>query len=89
MDWLAGGERQELAAERIYAAAAELTRERGLDALHVDAVAARAGCSRATLYRHVGGKRAIVDGLVARGAAAVARQVAEAPSRTWTARSAR
>lgn len=78
MDWLAGGDRQELAVERIYSAAAELTRERGLDALSADEVAARAGCSRATLYRHVGGKRAIVDGLVARGAAAVAGQVADA-----------
>lgn len=74
-DWLANGDRQALARERIYAAAGELARERGFDRLSVDEIAVRAGCSRATLYRHVGGKQAILLGLVTRGAEAVAREV--------------
>lgn len=74
-DWLANGDRRALAQERIYAAAGELARERGFDRLSVDEIAARAGCSRATLYRHVGGKQAILLGLLSRGAAAVSSQV--------------
>ncbi|GAB6925430.1 TetR/AcrR family transcriptional regulator [Rhodococcus erythropolis] len=77
-DWLAGGNRSELATERIFAAAAELIREQGFDRFNADDVAARAGCSRATLYRYVGGKSAIHEGLLSRGAASVASQVATA-----------
>ncbi|WP_345349230.1 helix-turn-helix domain-containing protein [Rhodococcus olei] len=77
-DWLTGRARGEAATERILAAAADLLTERGFDAVTVDAVAHRAGCSRATLYRHVGGRQAIVDGVLARAAADVARRVSEA-----------
>ncbi|MFD4182636.1 TetR/AcrR family transcriptional regulator [Rhodococcus sp. NPDC058514] len=77
-DWLTGGNRRAIAVERIHAAAAELFLERGLDQVSVEDVAARAGCSRATLYRYVGGKSALVDGVVAAAAAAVAQQVAVA-----------
>jgi AcrR family transcriptional regulator len=77
-DWLAGGNRRELATERIFAAAAELIREQGFDRFSADDVASRAGCSRATLYRYVGGKSAIREGLLSRGAASVASQVAAA-----------
>ncbi|MDJ0011416.1 TetR/AcrR family transcriptional regulator [Rhodococcus erythropolis] len=77
-DWLAGGNRRELATERIFAAAAELIREQGFDRFNADDVASRAGCSRATLYRYVGGKSAIREGLLSRGAASVASQVAAA-----------
>ncbi|MCA2207904.1 TetR/AcrR family transcriptional regulator [Nocardia sp. NEAU-G4] len=75
-DWLAGGRRRDIAAERIHAAATALILERGIEAVNVDEVAARAGCSRATLYRHVGGKSAIVDGVIARAASVVAEEVA-------------
>jgi hypothetical protein len=54
-DWLAGGDRHELAAERIYAAAANLIARRGLDRFDLDSLAQAAHCSRATLYRHAGG----------------------------------
>ncbi len=77
-DWLAGGNRRELAVDRIYQVAAELIRDRGFDSISVDDVAERAGCSRATLYRYVGGKAAIRDGVMARSAAAVAREVSAA-----------
>lgn len=46
--------------------------------ISVDGVAERAGCSRATLYRYVGGKAAMRDGVMARSAAAVATEVSAA-----------
>lgn len=75
MDWLAGGDRSELAVERIYAAAAESAARLGLDRLNVDDVAARVGCSRATLYRHVGGKKALRDGVLSRAIFRIGSQV--------------
>lgn len=77
-DWLAGGNRHELAVERIYAAAAELILERGFQRISVDEVAERAGCSRATLYRYVGGKKAIQGGVISRAVDAVALEVSAA-----------
>ncbi|ELB90990.1 helix-turn-helix domain-containing protein [Rhodococcus opacus] len=74
-DWLTGGNRRALAVGRIHAAAADLIREQGIDGVGVDEVAARAGCSRATLYRYVGGKRALVDAVMSRAAGAVAAHV--------------
>ncbi|BAH50642.1 TetR/AcrR family transcriptional regulator [Rhodococcus opacus] len=43
--------------------------------MDVDRVAARAGCSRATLYRYVGGKRALVEAVMSRAADAVAERI--------------
>ncbi len=77
-DWLAGGDRRAAAVARIEAAATELFLERGIDDVGVDEVAARAGCSRATLYRHVGGKAALVDAVLARSAVTVSERVAAA-----------
>lgn len=77
-DWLAGGRRRDLAIARITAAAAELFLERGFDQVGVLDVAERAGCSRATLYRYVGGKPAIVSAVVSAAAASVADEVARA-----------
>jgi len=78
MDWLAGGDRTELATERIYAAAAASAALHGLDRLNIDEVAARVGCSRATVYRHVGGKRQLRDGVLARSIARIGAEVAAA-----------
>ncbi|TLG14292.1 helix-turn-helix transcriptional regulator [Nocardia cyriacigeorgica] len=77
-DWLTGGDRRAAAVARIEAAATELFLERGIDDVGVDEVAARAGCSRATLYRHVGGKAALVDAVLARSATTVSERVAAA-----------
>ncbi len=63
-DWLAGGARRDLSRERILTAATELLREHGFDNLDPDQVAARAGCSRATLYRYVGGKDVIRQAVI-------------------------
>jgi AcrR family transcriptional regulator len=67
-DWLAGGDRHELAAERIFAAAADLIARRGLDRFDLDSLARAAHCSRATIYRHAGGKAQIRDEVLARSA---------------------
>lgn len=73
-DWLVGDRRAE-AAERIYSAAADLAAHRGLDALDIDAIAARVHCSRATVYRHAGGKTQIRDAVLSRLAARIVDEV--------------
>ena len=50
-DWLVGRDRRSEAAERIYAAAAELIARRGYDAFTIEALAAQVHCSPATIYR--------------------------------------
>ncbi len=67
-DWLVGGDRGAAAAERIYAAATDLITHDGLDAFDIDMLAARVHCSRATIYRHVGGKAEIRDAVLIRAA---------------------
>jgi AcrR family transcriptional regulator len=67
-DWLVGGDRRQVATERIYDAAIDLIVREGPDALDIDALAARVHCSRATIYRYAGGKAEIRDAVVARGA---------------------
>ncbi|WP_337360648.1 TetR/AcrR family transcriptional regulator [Mycobacteroides saopaulense] len=49
-----------------------------MDRLNLDAVAREAGCSRATVYRHVGGKAAIVDAVLARNIASVTADIQRA-----------
>lgn len=63
-DWLIGRARHDEAAERIYAAAAEMMSRHGYDAFSIDALAAAVHCSPATIYRHTGGKKAIRDAVV-------------------------
>ena len=64
--------------ERIYRAAAKLIAQRGITNFSTDEVADRAGCSRATLYRYVGGRSAIVAALVRRATDALDQQIGEA-----------
>ncbi len=80
MDWLIGTERRDAGIERIYAVAAASAAARGLDRLNIDEVAARVGCSRATVYRYVGGKQALRDGVLVRAIARVGREIAQAVS---------
>ena len=68
-DWLVGGDRRTVATERIYDAATDLITREGPDAFDIDTLAARVHCSRATIYRYVGGKAEIRDAVVARAAA--------------------
>ncbi|MDT5219455.1 MAG: hypothetical protein QOF15_1560 [Mycobacterium sp.] len=70
-DWLVGGDRRRVAAERIYDAANDLIAREGLDAFDIDRLAARVHCSRATIYRYAGGKAQIRDAVLARAAAGI------------------
>jgi AcrR family transcriptional regulator len=72
---LVGGDRRAEAAERIVTAAAELIARDGLDGFDIDALAARVHCSRATVYRHAGGKSQIRDAVLARSAARIVATV--------------
>jgi AcrR family transcriptional regulator len=67
-DWLFDDGRRATATERIHAVATELIIRDGMDAFSVDALAARTHCSRATIYRYVGGKKQIRDAVLARTA---------------------
>jgi AcrR family transcriptional regulator len=77
-DWVVGGDRRAAAAERIYAAATELFIRDGLDALDIDTLAAKVHCSRATVYRHAGGKAQIRDAVLTRLAAGIVDKVRHA-----------
>ena len=77
-DWLVGGDRRTMAAERIYDAATELIAREGADAFAIDALAARVHCSRATIYRYAGGKAEIRDAVVARSGARIVEIVRQA-----------
>lgn len=67
-DWLVGGDRRAVAAERIYDAATDLIARHGLDALDIDQLAHRVHCSRATIYRRAGSKANIRDVVLTRAA---------------------
>jgi AcrR family transcriptional regulator len=64
-DWLLGRDRRSEAAERIYAAAADLISQFGYEAFTIEALAAKIHCSPATIYRRAGGKAAIREAVVA------------------------
>ncbi|MGO4443183.1 TetR/AcrR family transcriptional regulator [Mycobacterium sp. 2YAF39] len=70
-DWLVGGDRGSAAAERIYDAATDMIASGGLDAFDVDTLASRVHCSRATIYRHAGGKAEIREAVLIRAAARI------------------
>lgn len=70
-DWLVGGDRRTAAAERIYAAATDVIARDGYEAFDIDALAARVHCSRATIYRHAGGKAEIRDAVMVRSASRI------------------
>lgn len=70
-DWLLEDHRSRQAQERLIDRATTLIRDRGIDAFDVNELAHRAHCSRATVYRHVGGKTQIIDAVLARSSAHV------------------
>lgn len=73
-DWLVG-DRHGAAVERIYAAATELIARNGLENFDMAELQATVHCSRATLYRHVGGKAQIRDAVLARAAERIVTSV--------------
>jgi AcrR family transcriptional regulator len=74
-DWLFDDGRRAAAIERIYAAATELIYRDGMDAFNVDVLAATTHCSRATIYRYVGGKKDIREAVLARAATRIVETV--------------
>jgi AcrR family transcriptional regulator len=76
-DWVFDDGRRAAATERIYTAATDLIVRDGPDAFNVDALAARAHCSRATIYRYVGGKKQIREAVLARSASRIVQTVRE------------
>jgi AcrR family transcriptional regulator len=77
-DWLVGRDRHNEAAERIYAAAADLMSRQGYDAFSIDTLAAKVHCSPATIYRHTGGKMAIRDAVMILQAERILQSVRQA-----------
>jgi AcrR family transcriptional regulator len=77
-DWVIGGDRRKVAANRIYAAATDLVVRDGLDGFDIDTLAARVHCSRATIYRYAGGKAQIRDAVLMRLAARIVDTVRHA-----------
>lgn len=77
-DWLVGGDRRTAAAERIYVAATDLIVRDGWDAFDIDTLASQVHCSRATIYRHAGGKVEIRDAVLLRSAAHIVENVRRA-----------
>jgi AcrR family transcriptional regulator len=74
-DWLFDDGRHGAAIERIYTAATEMIYRDGMDAFNVDALAAQTHCSRATIYRYVGGKKDIREAVLARAGARIVNTV--------------
>lgn len=68
---------REIALARIHAAGIDVLRERGPKRFSLEEVARKAGCSRATRYRFVGNKRALVDTLASLAATEVNTTVRE------------
>ena len=88
-DWLVGGDRGAAAAERIYAAATDVIARDGFEAFDIDALAVRVHCSRATIYRHAGGKAEIRDAVLVRAAARIVEEVRWAVPRSQRVRADR
>lgn len=74
-DWLFDDGRRTVATERFYTKAGEMIFRDGFDAFNVDALASATHCSRATVYRYVGGKKQIRDAVLSRAAARIVAAV--------------
>ncbi|OBB56689.1 transcriptional regulator [Mycobacterium sp. 852013-51886_SCH5428379] len=77
-DWVAGGDRRQIAAERIHRAATELVLADGFDGLDIETLARRLHCSRATVYWYAGGKAQIRDAVLMNLAGGVVADVRDA-----------
>ncbi|MDF6103516.1 helix-turn-helix domain containing protein [Gordonia hongkongensis] len=80
-DWLLDEHRSDRARDRLIAAAAVLIRRNGVDNFDINELARGAHCSRATVYRHVGGKKAIIDAVLAASSIRITTTVAARTAR--------
>lgn len=62
--WLIEGKRSDVARDRLIACAAELIARRGVAKFDINDLARHAHCSRATVYRHAGGRTAIIESVL-------------------------
>ena len=74
-DLISGDGRRGAVRRAILSAARAELLERGVDKFSVESVAKRAHCSRATLFRHTGGKKALLDEVFAEAADRVNQRV--------------
>jgi AcrR family transcriptional regulator len=77
-DWLVGADRRTRAIERILSAASDLVSRNGFEAFTIDALSTKLNCSPATIYRHAGGKAAILEGLISRFSEQIIRSIRQA-----------
>ena len=77
-DWVLRVDRSAEARDRILSAASELVSRNGFEALTIDALAAQLNCSPATIYRHAGGKAAILERLISLFSERIIRSVRQA-----------
>jgi AcrR family transcriptional regulator len=61
-----GSNRSSAASSRIYAAATDLLSRKGIEGFSIAALAEKVHCSPATIYRQVGGKAVILEGIIDR-----------------------
>ena len=76
-DWSLGGGRRTEAREQILSTASDLVSRDGFEAFTINTLAAQLHCSPATIYRHAGGKAAILEALIARFSERIANSVNE------------
>lgn len=76
-DWLLDDRRSDRARERLIEESAALIRQRGIDRFDINELARRAHCSRATVYRHVGGKKALIEAALVSSSMDIVTVVAE------------
>lgn len=77
-DWLIGSDRSGTARARLIDLAGALIAERGIDRFDINDLATRAHCSRATIYRHTGGKKHIVETVFIHTSARITTTVTDA-----------
>jgi AcrR family transcriptional regulator len=77
-DWLVGSNRSRVASDRIYAAASDLISKNGTEGFSIEALAEKVHCSPATIYRQVGGKAVILEGIIHRASSRVLGSVRQA-----------
>ncbi|MGX9792786.1 TetR/AcrR family transcriptional regulator [Mycobacterium sp. MMS18-G62] len=77
-DWLVGSNRGSAATERIFAAATDLVSRKGIEGFSIETLAQKVHCSPATIYRQVGGKTVILEGIIRRASQHVLGSVRQA-----------
>lgn len=81
-DWLIGSSRADTARHRLVEVAGRLIAERGIDRFDLNDLAERAHCSRATIYRHTGGKKQLLEAVFLATSTRITTEVRQAVAET-------